>query len=95
MSFQSIETYLDAQEAKLDQFISTGTEHELFLSSYIHGHFSVQAAAVVSQPFSSVEQAIQTFESGLYNSIKQALDSKELDAQDAQDVLKMFKGLFK
>lgn len=36
--------YLDQKEDYLDSFIDKDDEHLLFVSSYIHGHFSVVAA---------------------------------------------------
>jgi hypothetical protein len=38
------EVFLDQKEVFLDSYIDKDDEHLLFVSSYIHGHFSVVAA---------------------------------------------------
>lgn len=87
----SLNTYFDAKEAFLDKFIDTGSDHELFVASYIHGHFSVVAAKTMQEihAFSEAEQAIFYFTELLQTSIAKAINDGELSAQDAKDVTSM------
>lgn len=95
MSYLNIEQYLDDKESFLDAFIDTGTEHDLFVSSYIHGHFSVQAAQLAIGDTQSTASLIESFEQALQTSIFIAIENNELSQSDAQDVRTMLKALFK
>ncbi|MDT0593953.1 YfcL family protein [Glaciecola petra] len=96
----SLEDYFDQVEAFLDSFIENGDEQELFISSYLHGHFSVVAAAILLD-----EQKIERFKihantvnedrlhlfqrnlkSMLHASINAAINDQELSQQDAVQV---------
>lgn len=86
-----LHTYFDDKEAFLDQFIQSGKDHELFISSYIHGHFSVSAAhtlQVLSQ-INTTQDAIDYFNQHLTHSIQEAVNAGELIHKDAHDVLEM------
>ncbi|MFW8590087.1 YfcL family protein [Glaciecola sp. 2405UD65-10] len=95
MSYSNIEQYLVSKESFLDAFIDTGTEHDLFVSSYIHGHFSVQAAQLAVDETQSTVSLIESFEQSLQASIFGAIENNELSPSDAQDVRVMLKALFK
>jgi len=93
--------YIDKKEAFLDSFIDTGSEHDLFIASYIHGHFSVIAANMLNAVNEPENQAItlgqwraQT-EEMLKQSIDKAIANNELANTDANDVLIMLEALFK
>lgn len=89
MTFTSFEQYLDYHEAFLDKFINQDSEHELFISSYIHGHFSVEAAKTLNQGFDSQSECIKFFREQLCASIEQAINNNELEERDAEDVKEM------
>lgn len=72
----SLENYFDQVEAFLDSFIENGNEQELFVSSYLHGHFSVVAAGVLLS-----EQQMIMFTNN-------ADDNKVCRSTHYQDVLK-------
>lgn len=93
--------YLEQKEAFLDQFIDQEDEHNLFISSYIHGHFSVVmaklSAAIASQQ-NTYENNLHGFEhefqSLLYHDIQQAIANKELSDEDADAVSNMLGVMF-
>jgi len=96
------ERYLLEKEAFLDQFIERDDEYQLFISSYIHGHFSVVAAALARSiaegkigPFDDSSSFQAYFEALLRREIDSAIANEELSDKDAQAVLNMLSTLFK
>ncbi len=95
-----VDKYLDRKEAFLDKFIESGSEHDLFVASYIHGHFSVIAANVMR--FASDPSAAQFTLSDLcanadrllQESINTAIMNNELSESDAKEVIAMLDKLF-
>jgi len=90
---QEQEAYLEAKERFLDQFIDQGSEHALFVSSYIHGHFSV-VAANMPQTFVNLDEFISSFKNRLYSTVEQAIANKELSNDDANAVIGMLDAMF-
>lgn len=97
---EQLHQYLDQKEYFLDQFIDSGSDQELFVASYIHGHFSVIAANIVSvlsqansQDY-TFEQYQQSFVSMLSTSVQRAIDNNELDNKDAEQVINMLDSMF-
>jgi hypothetical protein len=95
--------YLDQKEAYLDQFIDHNDDYQLFISSYIHGHFSVVAAKLASTVAqvspSEHEQAdsdwfSHAFEQQLRQDIESAIANNELSVKDAQAVKRMLSAMF-
>lgn len=93
--------YLDKKEAFLDSYIDTGSDHELFVASYIHGHFSVVAANILNTMHEPKNQGFgllhwqEKIIAMLSQSIDLAIANKELSDKDARDVLMMRGALFK
>ncbi len=54
---RNLDTFLDELEEYLDSFIHSGTDHDLFISSYIHGHFSVVAVRLI-KAFETVDESL-------------------------------------
>lgn len=94
MIFSTLDAYLEHKEAFLDAFIDSNSDHDLFVSSYIHGHFSVEAAKVCSQAQLTLNEAIIYFELLLNSSIASAIANKELNNTDAKDVQAMLANLW-
>ena len=93
------EEYLQQKESFLDQFIADGSEQELFASSYIHGHLSLVASKVFSSRGERVTQQdfdhhTLQFQLQMRQSIDDAIASKEVQGQDAEDVKVMLERLF-
>jgi hypothetical protein len=87
------EQYLDAKECFLDQFIDQGSDHALFVSSYIHGHFSV-VAANMPHNIENVDKFTRDFNTRLHDTIERAIADKELSEDDADAVLNMLAKMF-
>lgn len=97
---EQFSAYLDDKEGMLDAYIDAGSEHDLFIASYIHGHFSVVAANIMHSANSPqnlgvtlAQWQLQTQEM-LSSSIEQAIVNNELAGDDASDVLNMTGRLF-
>lgn len=92
--------YLDETEALLDAYIDSGSDHELFIASYIHGHYSVIAANLVHAVHCSQNQNARLAQwqkqtqHMLMQSIDDAIANNELAVCDAKDVIKMRDSLF-
>lgn len=92
--------FLDQKEALLDAYIDAGSDHELFIASYIHGHFSVTAANLmhaIKEPQNSqftLEEWQQQTQYLLNESIDKAIQNNEVLGQDAIDVIVMRNALF-
>jgi hypothetical protein len=87
------EHYLETKEVFLDQFIDQGPDHALFVSSYIHGHFSVVAANMPPN-IENLAEFRRDFKTRLYDTIERAIADKELSASDAEAVLEMLAKMF-
>ena len=84
-----IEQFVDKIETALDSFIDTGTEDELFISGYLHGHFSLATSLALQQPNPDVE----LIQSKLMHSLQKAFDNSELDQDYQQRVYSMWNQL--
>jgi len=93
--FTNLEHYFDVKEAFLDDYIDSGSDHDLFVASYIHGHFSVEAARAITQRDGKLSEQIAMFEAHLQQSIENAIINKELNSNDANDVRLMLVELLK
>lgn len=87
-------------QAHLDSFIVNGSDQELFIASYLHGHFDVAVANVekrIEQP-EREEQPEQSSKAILYktleNQLNQAFANNELSAEDSDQVTRLFTSLF-
>ncbi|MFT5543086.1 MAG: hypothetical protein ACI97K_002834 [Glaciecola sp.] len=90
----------DKMQAHLDSFIVNGSDQELFIASYLHGHFDVAVANVekrIEQP-EREEQPEQSSKAILYktleNQLNQAFANNELSAEDSDQVTRLFTSLF-
>jgi len=84
----------DKMQAHLDSFIADGSDHELFIASYLHGHFDVAVANVEKLIEKGEENPISTLHSKLQVQLKSAFENNELSDQDAQQVSELFHFLF-
>lgn len=93
--------YLDMKEAFLDSFIDKGSDHDLFIASYIHGHFSVVAANLLNTINETSDKSLDLLQYqeqtmlSLSRSIERAIANNELSKTDAIDVKVMLEVLFK
>lgn len=85
----------DKMQAHLDSFIADGSDHELFIASYLHGHFDVAVANVEKLIEKGEDNPILTLHRLLETQLKSAFENNELSDQDAQQVTELFNFLFK
>ena len=84
-----IETFIVHIETSLDRYIDIGTEDELFVSGYLHGHFSLVASRALQQPNAD----IAALKSMLINSLDKAFANNELDQEYQSKVFSMWNKL--
>lgn len=96
----NVSEYLDQKEAMLDTYIDSGSDHDLFIASYIHGHFSVIAANLMhavhapQNQSASLQQWKMQAQLMLTDSVNDAIANNELAENDAVQVTNMTDMLF-
>jgi hypothetical protein len=90
-------TKVDSMVAVLDSFIADGSDQELFIASYLHGHFDLaivkaEKADVAITPDESAR--ISFLEQTLIEQLQLAFDNNELESNDQIEVLNLVKRLF-
>ena len=83
--------------AVLESFIADGSDQELFIASYLHGHFDLaivkaEKADVAVTPDESAR--ILFLEQALIEQLQLAFDNNELENNDQIEVLNLVKRLF-
>lgn len=90
-------TKVDSIVAGLESFISDGTDQELFIASYLHGHFDLaivkaEKADVPDVPDESVR--ISYLKQALTEQLQEAFDNNELNDNDQAEVFSLVERLF-
>ncbi|WP_232279377.1 YfcL family protein [Psychromonas ingrahamii] len=81
-------------QAHLNSFIADGSDHELFIASYLHGHFDVAVANVEKLIERGEASPISTLQATLDAQLQEAFDNNELSTEDAGQVTALFNSLF-
>ena len=84
-----IERFIEYVETSLDNYIDTGTEDELFISGYLHGHFSLAASRALQQPNTDIVM-LNTM---LTESLENAFANNELEHEYQLKVYSMWNEL--
>jgi hypothetical protein len=84
----------DKMQAHLDSFIVDGSDHELFIASYLHGHFDVAVANVEKLIEQGENNPISTLRVTLDKQLQNAFENNELSTPDAEQVNTLFNSLF-
>ena len=84
-----IETFIEYVETSLDKYIDSGTDDELFVSGYLHGHFSLIASRALQQSNPDIE----LINAMLTTSLEKAFANNELDQEYQHKVYSMWNGL--
>ncbi|MFT4731880.1 MAG: hypothetical protein ACI89W_000895 [Gammaproteobacteria bacterium] len=84
----------DKMQAHLDSFIADGSDHELFIASYLHGHFDVAVANVEKLIERGEANPISTLQATLDAQLQKAFENNELSSGDAGQVTALFNSLF-
>ncbi|MFQ3206904.1 MAG: hypothetical protein ACI9IT_001049 [Glaciecola sp.] len=85
----------DKMQAHLDSFIADGTDEELFIASYLHGHFDVAVANVEKLIELGEANPISTLQATLDEQLQKAFENNELSSDDAEQVTALFHSLFR
>jgi hypothetical protein len=88
---------VDKMQSHLDSFIVDGSDQELFIASYLHGHFDVAVAEtekkLEAQELVS-EAALQSLHDTLHLALDSAFANQELSDKDAFQVRELLNNLF-
>lgn len=74
--------YLDKVQAHFDDVVNKGDDQELFISSYLNGHFSLAG----SQCLNEQQLSLESLDSKMQASLADAFANGELEEQDQQQV---------
>ncbi|WP_034474094.1 YfcL family protein [Aestuariibacter salexigens] len=77
-------------EQQLFDMVDTASEHDLFISGYLHGHFSL----IVSQAERQNETTLSALNSRMQQSLDDAFSNNELNESDQEDVRNLWRKLF-
>lgn len=78
--------FVDQAEAKLDEVVVSGSDDELFIASYLHGHFSL----AVSQVLQSDTICLNILNDVLLSNLNDAFANKELEQRDQHKVMALW-----
>ena len=86
------QSFIDAVmhiENQLDNVVDHGSDDELFIASYLQGHF-----AVISRPLEMEQNAtIDLLDATVKESLQQAFENNELEADDQKKVTALWQQL--
>ena len=83
--------FVDAMEASFDSFVEHGSDQELFLAGYLHGHFSL----VVSEAELATDFSVDNLQVRMQASLSEAYQKKELSTDDQQQANDMLLDLWR
>jgi|TARA_B100000953_G_scaffold287563_1_gene269913 DNA polymerase II large subunit len=69
-------------EASLDDVVNHGSDDELFIASYLQGHFAVEARQLEMREDASLELLNEK----MLSSLESAFKNNELESEDAKQV---------
>ena len=69
-------------EASLDDVVNHGSDDELFIASYLQGHFAVEARQIEMREDASLELLNEK----MLSSLESAFKNNELESEDAKQV---------
>ncbi|MDG6097045.1 YfcL family protein [Alteromonas sp. ZYF713] len=82
-------TVVEKIDSALDGVVDHGSDDELFIASYLQGHFAVEARKLELDETASVEKLSQTMQ----QSLEQAFANNELEPADQQAVAVLWQKL--
>lgn len=89
MTEQQFIEYIEGIEQHFHQTVAEGTEQELFVSSYLNGHFDLMVSRALNMNIYSVDSLDQAIQ----QSLQQAFDNNELEPADQQQVIDLWQRL--
>ncbi|GAA0858434.1 YfcL family protein [Aliiglaciecola litoralis] len=89
MHANEFEQSVEQIENKLDQTVEWGSDDELFISSYLHGHVSL----AVSHAELSQQKTLKQLDALVSTSLQDAFANNELELVDQQKVTRLWSQL--
>ncbi|GEA06645.1 hypothetical protein KUL42_14060 [Alteromonas sp. KUL42] len=77
-------------ESALDDVVNHGSDDELFIASYLQGHFAVESRQLEMQQ----DATLTLLNTKMCNSLESAFANNELEAEDAKQVRALWERLF-
>ncbi|BFT29855.1 YfcL family protein [Alteromonas sp. D210916BOD_24] len=77
-------------ENALDDVVNHGSDDELFIASYLQGHFAVEARQLEMEE----EASLAMLDEKIKDSLHRAFTNKELESDDAEQVKALWDRLF-
>lgn len=81
--------FVQQTEQALDAVVDTGTDQQLFIASYLHGHFSLLVAQLLQQQGYTIDR----LDALVQQSLASAFAAQELEPADQQQVLALWSSL--
>ena len=82
-------SFIQKTERYLDQVVEHGNDQQLFIASYLQGHFAVVAGQSQVKKMTQVEQLAEL----MHTSLTAAFENKELAVEDQEQVLLLWQTL--
>ncbi len=80
---------LQKTESYLDQVVEHGNDQQLFIASYLQGHFAVEAGQSQVQQMTQIKQLAELMDTSLTS----AFSNQELSTDDQQQVFSLWQTL--
>ena len=84
-----LSSFIQRTETYLDEVVEHGDDQQLFIASYLQGHFAVEAGQSQVQGMTQVTQLNEL----MHVSLARAFANSELVADDQQQVLSLWNSL--
>ncbi len=85
----TLEQTIESIEGQLDAVVETGSDDELFVASYLRGHFDLIACKLLTRPHASKFN----LDEDIRASLTRAFEQGELDSEDQQKVSSLWEEL--
>ncbi|MCW8092576.1 YfcL family protein [Alteromonas sp. ASW11-130] len=84
-----LENKIEAIESQLDAVVDNGSDDELFVASYLRGHFDLVACKLLALPQADTE----ALDDNIRSSLQRAFTQGELELHDQQKVASLWEAL--
>jgi hypothetical protein len=81
--------FIQKTECYLDQVVEHGNDQQLFIASYLQGHFAVEAGQSQVQQMTQIKQLAELMDTSLTS----AFSNQELSTDDQQQVFSLWQTL--
>jgi hypothetical protein len=79
-------SFIQRTERYLDQVVEHGNDQQLFIASYLQGHFAVVAGHCQVKQMILIEPLVEL----MHTSLSKAFENKELSLEDQEQVLRLW-----